>query len=69
MEPFSNTNIPVLLTYIHIDEMVFRNMNQYKNYKFVNVESDFEEVLKDIKKLSNQEQDAKEPTSKISEED
>jgi len=29
--------------------MVFRQMNQYKGLKFVNIESDFEEISKDQK--------------------
>lgn len=63
MEPFKNTgyfalfdrfqgrlDIPVLFIYMHLDEMVFRSVQEYKKkYKFVNIESSFEELSKDIK--------------------
>ena len=38
MEPFKNTDIPVLFIYMHVDEMVFRGIQEYKKkYKFVSV--------------------------------
>lgn len=63
LEPFKNTgpslfhlkssadlDIPVLFIYMHLDEMVFRSIQEYKKkYKFVNVESSYEELSKDIK--------------------
>jgi HSP90 family molecular chaperone len=39
MEPFKGTNIPVLFSFVHIDEMVFRNTGEFKGFKFVNIES------------------------------
>jgi len=35
IDAFKGTKIPVLFTYIHIDEMVFRQVDKYKNFKFV----------------------------------
>jgi HSP90 family molecular chaperone len=35
LEPFRGSDVPVLLSYIHIDEMVFTSVNAYKNFKFV----------------------------------
>lgn len=50
LEPFKHTDIPVLFIYMHLDEMVFRSIQEYKKkYKFVNIESSFEELSKDIK--------------------
>ncbi len=50
MEPFKDTKIPVLVINMHIDEMVFRQLQTYKGkYKFVNVETAFEDLSKDIK--------------------
>jgi len=40
MEPFKDTNIPVIIINIHIDEMIFRQLETYKELKFVNIESD-----------------------------
>lgn len=35
---------------MHLDEMVFRTVQEYKKkYKFVNIESSYEELAKDIK--------------------
>lgn len=50
MEPFKNTNVPVLIINMHVDEMVFRTLQTYKGkYKFVNVETSYEDIQKDIK--------------------
>lgn len=49
MEPFKKSNIPILFLYIHIDEMVFRQIGDYKKkYKFVNIETNYEEIQKDV---------------------
>lgn len=50
MEPFKNSNIPVLVINMHVDEMVFRTLQTYKGkYKFVNVENSYDEISKDLK--------------------
>lgn len=35
MEPFKGTEIPVIYIQMHVDEMVFRSMDKYKNFSFV----------------------------------
>lgn len=48
---------------MHLDEMVFRSIQEYKKkYKFVNIESSFEELSKDLLKSSPSEQ-VKDPVS------
>ncbi len=49
LEPFKGKNAPpVLFVENHVDEMCFRQVNEYKGYKFVNVETNFEEIAKDV---------------------
>lgn len=49
MEPFKGGDTPVIYTYEHVDEMVFRQMASYKNMKIINIEASFDEVAKDTK--------------------
>lgn len=46
MEPFQNSEIPVIITSNHMDEVVFKQINEYESKKFVNIESDQAEVEK-----------------------
>jgi len=46
LEPLEGSNIPVLYLYIPTDEILFRSMGSYKEYKFISVETDSEEVAK-----------------------
>lgn len=49
MEPFKSPNSPnVLFLENHIDELCFRQVNEYKGFKFVNIETNYEEISKDI---------------------
>eukprot|EP01022_Parablepharisma_sp_SALTPOND_P026509 TRINITY_DN64300_c3_g1_i1.p3 TRINITY_DN64300_c3_g1~~TRINITY_DN64300_c3_g1_i1.p3 ORF type:complete len:547 (-),score=71.24 TRINITY_DN64300_c3_g1_i1:5849-7489(-) len=50
MEPFKAAGVPVIFTEHHLDEMFLRNIGKYKDYTLVNIESDFESVLKDLEK-------------------
>jgi len=34
---------------MHVDEMVFRGLQKYKNYNFVNIETNYEDFSKDLK--------------------
>jgi len=47
-EPFKGTDIPVLVITNQIDEIVFQQINDYKNKRFVNIENSYEEVSKDV---------------------
>jgi len=48
MDPFKESNIPVVFIYVAVDEIVFRNLNEYKKLRFVNIESSYEEVSKEF---------------------
>ena len=49
LEPFKGKNSPpVLFLENHIDEMCLRQVNEYKGFKFVNIETNFEEIAKDV---------------------
>lgn len=48
MDPFLGAKIPVIYIYVAIDEIVLRNLNEYKKLKFVNIESNYEEVSKEF---------------------
>jgi molecular chaperone HtpG/TNF receptor-associated protein 1 len=50
MEPFKGTDIPVLILTNNIDEMCFQQQGQYKNKKFTNVETSYDEIAKDLGK-------------------
>ena len=50
LEPFNEAGIPVLLVDDHIDEIFFRNTQTYKNFKFVNIESSYEDLSRDLSK-------------------
>ena len=34
---------------LHVDEMVFRGLQKYKNFSFVNIETNYEDFAKDLK--------------------
>lgn len=48
LEPFKKNNLPVLILQNHIDELCLKNVNEYKGYKFINIESNYDEVSADI---------------------
>jgi HSP90 family molecular chaperone len=48
MEPFKDSDVPVLIIGNQVDEMVFQQIGTYKGYTFVNVESGYEEISKDL---------------------
>jgi HSP90 family molecular chaperone len=47
MDAFKPKGIPVLFSYHHVDEMIFRNMADFKGHKFVNIESSIDELDKE----------------------
>lgn len=48
-EPFKNTQVPVIFINLHVDEMVFQGVPTFKGkYKFVNIETSFEEIAKEL---------------------
>ena len=50
LDPFKGTDVPVLIITNHIDEVCFKNVGEYKGKKFVNIETNFEEIAKDVDK-------------------
>mmetsp|Transcript_29395 Transcript_29395/g.44422 ORF Transcript_29395/g.44422 Transcript_29395/m.44422 type:complete len:173 (+) Transcript_29395:1443-1961(+) len=49
MEAFNDSDVPVLIVSNQLDEMVFNQIGNFKNYTFVNVESGYEEIANDLK--------------------
>lgn len=60
MEPFLNSDIPILLTYNHIDEIVFKQINTYQKKTFINIESEHKEIER-ITQQADKEKEKKEP--------
>lgn len=50
MEPFKGTDIDVLILTNNIDEILFQQNENYKGKKFVNIESSYEQIYKDLGK-------------------
>ena len=49
LEPFKSKGAPpVIFLENHIDEMCFRQVDEYKGHRFVNIETNFEEIAKDV---------------------
>lgn len=55
IEAFKGTGIPIIYTYINIDEMIYTTVGEYKTFKFVNIEGDYAEISADIKKFKKEE--------------
>lgn len=50
MEPFKGSDIDVIILTQNIDEILFQQSGDFKGKKFVNIESAFEEIQKDLGK-------------------
>lgn len=48
MEPFKGSDVPVIILTNNIVEMCFQQQGQYKNKKFSNIETNYEEIAKDL---------------------
>lgn len=48
MEPFKDSELDVLVLTNNLDEMLFQQNSDWKGKKFVNIESNFDEIAKDI---------------------
>lgn len=64
MEPFKGTDVPVLLLTNNVDEFCFNQSGNFKGKRFVNIESSYDEIHKDLGK-----QDSDSPVSRIPEDD
>lgn len=63
LEQFQGTELPILYSNLPIDEMIFKKVNSYKDFKFVNVENESDDFLDKIR------QDKGELINKIPEDD
>lgn len=52
MEPFKGSDIDVLILTNNVDEILFQQTAEYKGKKFVSIESNFDEIQKDLGKKS-----------------
>lgn len=48
LKQFDGTDIPVLVLVNNVDEIIFQQVQNYKGHSFVNIESSFEEVSRDL---------------------
>ena len=48
MEPFKNSNVDVLILQNNVDEILFQQTGDYKGKRFVSIESNYEEIQKDL---------------------
>jgi TNF receptor-associated protein 1 len=49
MEPFKKPDSPpVLFLESHVDEIILKQLNEYKGFKFINIETNFEELSNDV---------------------
>lgn len=49
VQQFSGTELPILLTVDSVDEMIFRQINQYKDFKFLNIENESDDFIDKIR--------------------
>lgn len=50
MEPFKGTDVPVLILTNNIDEVCFQQQGQYKNKRFTNIETSYDQISKELGK-------------------
>lgn len=50
MEPFKGTNIPIIILNNNVDEICFQQIQSFKGKKFVNIETSYENIAKDLGK-------------------
>lgn len=63
IEQFEGSNLPILFSNDPIDEMVFRQVNEYKDFKFLNIENESDDFLEKLRSEKG------ESVNKIPEED
>jgi TNF receptor-associated protein 1 len=44
-EAYKGTDTPIIFTQVHFDEVIFKQIGSYKNYKFLNIESESDDFL------------------------
>lgn len=63
LEAFKSAELPILISSSPLDEMIFKQVGQYKNFKFLNIENEHDEFL------SKYRQETSSSVSKINDED
>lgn len=49
LENFKGSNLPILITNTPLDDMIFRQINEYNNFKFLNIENETDDYLTNFK--------------------
>mmetsp|Transcript_12567 Transcript_12567/g.21153 ORF Transcript_12567/g.21153 Transcript_12567/m.21153 type:complete len:367 (+) Transcript_12567:383-1483(+) len=62
MEPFLDSDLPVLIVGNQVDEMIFQQIGMYKSFHFVNVESGYDEISRDIENSKKGQDDLNKPS-------
>jgi HSP90 family molecular chaperone len=55
-EPFLGSEIPVIMLYNQADEIIFAQMQTYKNFILTNIESSFDEIEQDVLRAHTKQQ-------------
>lgn len=55
LEPYNKAGLPVIMLNVHIDEIVFREIGTYKDFKFANIETDEEDLSKYLEEVKHDE--------------
>lgn len=64
MEPFKKEDAPQVLVLTNIDEFIFQSVGKFKEKKFVNIETSYEEISKDLGN-TDQVQDSRIPEHEV----
>jgi len=48
MEPFRDSDLDVIVLTNNVDEIIFQQTGEYRGKKFVSIESNFDEIQKDL---------------------
>lgn len=62
MEVFEGTDVPVLVLTNQVDEIIFQQLGNYKNFTFVNIETSYDEIAKDLGSHAKKEQNPNIPS-------
>lgn len=65
MDPFKGTDVPVLVLDSNIDELVLTQIGKYREKKFVNIETNYDSISKDLGKVNDPIIDSKIPEDEI----
>jgi len=49
LEGYKNTDLPILICTTPLDEMIFKQLGQYKSFKYINIENEHDDFLNQFK--------------------